>query len=781
MVFPFLAACGKKEEAVVEVGTSFESPWPSEEQWMVSSVVADLQGICALAGGKAAEGSVTAGKVDHEFQVGGVTLKMSPSCWDTASYQALLESWKPAPQSAAGPAPDLVHDLLTPTATGLQKANDAISARIAAAPADPLVHEEAAFLLGVFGIRENACQFGDLRPLVCRMTAHLAIASHLRKGAEPSTVGQWARVFYEYHTGRRIKARELAASMPAEGDGGRWKRVVEMLVTGDWRRAGDLDNPSLAEAIAISRAFQAHRGNPLMIEFLKNHKGLQEIPEWSRALSGPGKSVGDGRLAMNSALVMEFREIAEIFHTGEQPKPEKLAHFIGQEAPSRLVVGSDGPRVISNADWAAYFRRHLYYCSADIARFCIRKWGSMEGAVAWQQTVAPYFRKLPDHELIEPLVATKNADYQTSLKTTAEFIRHHPEKVPNGVWFDYRFPALEKVSAETRMPSQTPWFREVSPPGTAYDPTRRIRYEGIQGSTWVDHIKALHAVDPWNSELCYEMAENTGNNIESVKNAWGDLSEYSIRPLNQTLQGPKLTSDERIETLRTLFKIEPSAGLDLGEALVIAGRPEEAVAPYEGAFRDDADRVRVANTTRWLIYHYKSTGQDAKAREVADHNAEVFSARGLDSALALAIEEKDFKRAKKIAADIAERYDDPTYIPIAAWYAGGDKKALTRVFPDGLKEVAAADFDGSKPVKGIRIDSNSSVTRAVGLKAGDVILAIDGKRLETMPQYYMVLSSQLGPQTRIIYRRGKKIEEVGCQLPDRRLGVDVHVVGELAN
>lgn len=174
--------------------------------------------MATLAGPKPADWAAVAGKSNREYKVGGIKLTMSPSCWDLASYQPLLGSWKPSPQISSDHASDLLHDLLTPSATALQKANNAISLRIKAAPADPQVHEEAAFLLGVFGIRENARQFSDLRPLLCRMTAHLVFAQNLRGGAESSSAGRWAQVLYDYHAGRPLKARELMEQMQAAGN-----------------------------------------------------------------------------------------------------------------------------------------------------------------------------------------------------------------------------------------------------------------------------------------------------------------------------------------------------------------------------------------------------------------------------------------------------------------------------------------------------------------------------------------------------------------------------------
>jgi hypothetical protein len=772
-----LVSCEKAGESTNSVSrVKFDSPWANEEHWMVAGTVRDLQGMMKLCGAPAGADAALPTKNEREYRVGATTLRMAPSCWDIASYQNLLVTWKAAPQVPVDPPVDTLHALLTPTAKDLQQANERISARIKASPAAAEVHEEAAFLLGVFGMRENARQFGDLRPLLCRMTAHLALAEHLRGGGKPTLIGEWARVFHDYHAGRPMQARERMQSIAADADSGRWKRVLELLITKDWRRTSDLSEPSLAEALAHARALQVHCGNSQLMEFVGEREDLQGLPDWSRMLSDLGNTVEEGHLAMRSCIGMEFYEMAAIFKLGEDPDPAKIASFIGQQSESALVGGNGEPKVISDGDWAAYFRRHLFKNCADISYFVIRNWSSHEAAVEWEESVMAYCRKLPDCELLEPLVSTSEKDFHKDMKATAAFVLKHPERVPMGLWYDYQFPTLD-VGVQTWMPDQAAWFREVSPPGTAHDPTRRIRFKGIAGN-WIANIRKLHEIDPWNSELCYEIAENSGHSLEGVKAAWGEVREYSKRPLRQSLKGAGLTVAQRIETLKILVNLDPAAGLELGAVLVMEKRPEEAIQAYEAAYQKAEDRVSMSNRSRWMIYHYKSKGDDVKAREIADHHAEVYSASGLDAALALAIHEKDLKRARELAEALAERYGDESGLAKVAWFISGDEKALHQVFPGGFREVTLADFATVKNPAGCRVMDSSSTLRAVGMRPGDVIVAVDGKRVEDYPQYTLLMGWRLDPSVRLIYGRGGVYQEISCLLPDRLLQVELRGVGE---
>ncbi|RYD38544.1 MAG: hypothetical protein EOP85_16990, partial [Verrucomicrobiaceae bacterium] len=347
---PLLTGCGEKGSGHDEPTVKFDSPWTCEEHWMVSGIASDIRGMAKLAGAPVDAEEAVPGKKERQYQVGRISLTLSPSCWDIASYKPLLAGWKSSAATPSAPEGDLLNELLTPTAKVLQKANESISRRLRESPADPAAHEDAAFLLGVFALRDNARDFSDVRREVCRMTAHLVLAEHLRSGGKPSLNGQWAKVLFDYHAGRPRDAREQAAAIPQEGDSGRWKRVVDLLVTGDWRRMEDLAEPSLAEMIAHARALKLHRGNAVMMEFVTEHKTLQAIPEWSRLLSASGRSVEEGHMIMRSGLAMEKLEIGQVFQIGKNPKPEDMAKFLKSEGAAAFVGKEGEPRVIQDAD-----------------------------------------------------------------------------------------------------------------------------------------------------------------------------------------------------------------------------------------------------------------------------------------------------------------------------------------------------------------------------------------------------------------------------------------------
>jgi hypothetical protein len=292
---------------------------------------------------------------------------------------------------------------------------------------------------------------------------------------------------------------------------------------------------------------------------------------------------------------------------------------------------------------------------------------------------------------------------------------------------------------------------------------------------WLAGIKALHAIHPWDGLLCTELAENTGNTPAAIRAAWGTVFDYSVVPIRWILRNASLPLAERIVYLEKFAAIDPDENLILGEALVLAHRPDEAIKAYQQGFENASDRVRVANETQWMIHHYIEKGDLAAARKIVDHNTEVFSQSGLMSGVTFGIATKDFAFAQKHAADIEERYGDQC-ARVAVALATGDKKIENLVFADGRLTTTPAELESSGARSGQRVMNSSTVAVANGVCQGDVILAVDGTRVETYPQYISILGSRLDPEVSLIIRRGRKFLDIPAILPGRRLQVDLETV-----
>ena len=112
------------------------------------------------------------------------------------------------------------------------------------------------------------------------------------------------------------------------------------------------------EDLALAKATCFHRGSDSLRELVGNKKELQALPDWSRILLSANFSVDDGHLAMRFGPALELAEIGAIFKLGDKSTLSDHVRAINLPMTSSLVENGRAA-VISDGDWAQYFRRHI--------------------------------------------------------------------------------------------------------------------------------------------------------------------------------------------------------------------------------------------------------------------------------------------------------------------------------------------------------------------------------------------------------------------------------------
>ena len=81
------------------------------------------------------------------------------------------------------------------------------------------------------------------------------------------------------------------------------------------------------------------------------------------------------------------------------------------------------------------------------------------------------------------------------------------------------------------------------------------------------------------------------------------------------------------------------------------------------------------------------------------------------------------------------------------------------------------------PKDGVEIRQTGAKVRRWGLGQGDVIVGIDGWRVQTREQYLAALEFAFRPEVKFnAWHRGRYVE-VNARLPDRRLDVELVTLG----
>ena len=83
-------------------------------------------------------------------------------------------------------------------------------------------HEEAALLLGAFSLREASGKFFQIRGELCRITAHLAFARHLRADSNPSHAGRLAETILTLLYNNQADALAMSDAWPEANTSMSW-------------------------------------------------------------------------------------------------------------------------------------------------------------------------------------------------------------------------------------------------------------------------------------------------------------------------------------------------------------------------------------------------------------------------------------------------------------------------------------------------------------------------------------------------------------------------------
>jgi hypothetical protein len=233
--------------------------------------------------------------------------------------------------------------------------------------------------------------------------------------------------------------------------------------------------------------------------------------------------------------------------------------------------------------------------------------------------------------------------------------------------------------------------------------------------------------------------------------------------------------------------------------LVETGDLAGAASAYQRAFDLSSDRIRAANGSGWLVKHYLDEGQHERARAVAEEAGATASGSGLLTLARFHERTGDYQRSEAILEQERARYGGRPQYPaereeskdgaqdeddlIGFYYrmaykrklAGYESKFLKLAaddFPNGMERAELGSFSGF-PTDGVAILKTWPQAERVGLKAGDVIVALDGYRVRSQRQYLLVRGFSDDPELSLILFRHPGYLEVKARSANRLLGFEM--------
>ena len=529
-----------------------------------------------------------------------------------------------------GDASEIALDtLLEPTPATLLAENERLSRRLEENMRDALAHEEAALLLGVFGLREAAFTFRDRRAVLLRMASHLALARAIRGDAPSSETGVVARALSSALAGRQKELREELASWPS----GNWKSVLLTFSTEDWRDEAPSDR-FLVELVRF-RALMATLGATIALERMRDVVTGNDV-EWGRILAsdGSGELASASYIEKQIGLELAGAEEVALAHFGRSLRLPELSDALNAHAAG--MFGADGPRVLDWGLWAGFYQRHI--CGAILAYDGLYRYtyGMPDEAVSFGRQIDLVSSGLELNSIVQArrsrYVGGRVED-TIGMDDGIALARRYPELVNPTNWLFLEDTAGHMIR-KRGMPVSSEWFSTAVLATGALDGTEQRIDIFARSFHRAEALDALSSVAPEHVLVLREVAEQL-NKLEMDEDTYdelyarmGERPEYDLKALRD-LAEIAFEKGDRLHLFRRMCALDKHECAGLGWELAWYGQDEEALATFERFVDETTSEIRVCNNASWLVNYYYANGREEEALTLAERASDVFCSFGI--------------------------------------------------------------------------------------------------------------------------------------------------------
>lgn len=748
---------------------SIETEYRTEHEWAVRQTATDIDAMAAFADRRSPRSPEQ---------------PLPDTPWEPEAFAAVVNQSfgnTNAPPAIDGEAPDLYPALTALDIAALVESANVASKALATNMRDPRAHESAALVLGAFALREAADQFNDVRWALNRMTAHLAVAGALRGGEGASADGAIATATLSALANRQARA---SAELAALGTGtppeplNAWIRALNLRLTQDWRALPDPSQATRLEKLEYFRARRATVRRRRAVEDLET-VGEEIAADFGRIAQDGALGVQDGHRFISDALPLELEEAADAYQRVQgRPMPARLSEALNHRAAGLIV---ESPQVLPWGAWAEFFQRHIAMNIGMVDGFHRAMLGDYEGAEA---TKEDFDQRLGELTMF-PLgtlrrtkgTAATEAD-MTHVSKVVDLAATAPELIAYRAWVF--FEAGSKAESVPRsMPKATDWFALPSAK-VPYEAGHR-HSEGLRATGLA--LEALINAAPTDTVLLTAAAIGAAKD-PAVAHARGLLEQrhdYDLRALDSSLKTVTAAS-HRAVLLRKSCALSSRDCLELASVLARLGQEAQAAETYERAFADPLmDSVALAADAGWLVNYYHRNKRNADALALAERAASSGSWNGMTTYGRLLERLGRLDEAEKSIGEAAIGYK--SYEQLLGFYyrrveidrhtayEAKWKRWLAEVFPNGLQPEPTTTT--GTPKTGVFVYADSEASRKAGIRAGDIIVGLEGWRVDSFEQYRAINAFKDDePRVQLTLWRGQLIK-VDTQMPGRLFGTDI--------
>lgn len=709
------------------------TPYRTERAWAVQQITADIQEMAGKSG-------------PVSWNVGALT-PWNPDAKMVAFAAAQFGSVN----AIADDAPLDQYPALVQASPGyLFAASQDVSSALKQHMRNARAHEAAAIILGAFGLLEAADDFTDLRWVMNRMTAHLAVAAALRgPSGEPSIDGRLASALLAALANRQSTALDIVArlgDMTVDSPKAAWQRALTMRVTQDWQW---LKTPATATRLEKLEYFRARR---MTLPERRAGRELEDLREpdaadFARIVQSTISSVEDGYQFIADGVVRELQDLAVTYQREfNRPMSNPLPEVINDRAGRLMASGQ--PRILPWGAWAEFAQRHMAMTVADTDRFYRRTLGLPEKADSLNKTIDGVLRALRMFSvgsIGRRIGADATERDLTYFRDALDVLGAAPELVTVNYWKSFET-AARRERLSDRVPSAGSWFIE---------PSGEVPYDAAHRLPDPDAVplavhQALVDVAPYDVQVLWTANARQPQDAELYARANRLIRArvgYDLWAIDR--EADRSTRREDWEPhLRRGCELSPDRCIALAKRLAPIDEQAAAV-EYERALGHPAlDRVIAANNSEWLVFYYERNNEPERARALAETAADAYSHTALRTLARLRERRGDLEAASEVFEAIVKRYPQASETLAGFLYRRAVVHRDTRfakrweevrqaTFPNGLLPEPTAPV---KPVVGVNISRDSAAARRAQLRTGDIIVGVDGWRVDNKDQFEAVLA-----------------------------------------
>jgi hypothetical protein len=805
-------------------GAYFKTHWQDESQFIVETITADLAEMLYFAKNGAlpdpsifsvAAVETQAGfrvphyrlevKVDRAIAPVSVEINVDRPIWEPEIYQPLLASLARSlglGHPTAGASEEekaLPLELLrSPTAANILTENRELSKALQNGFQNPLLHERAALLIGLFGLRECSGDFYDVRTILCRATAHLALGRYFKVERRETLHGRVAETLLSTLMNNRSDAlRELAKIETSSVDLKFFVRSMKARNSLDYRNIKLDAQATLLERVSWCYAYAQAVDSDLAWKRLSERE-RQEYPEYCRIINSLHYDIETGHQLVDISVPLELKEIQQVYDSFHQKAPQKgeLIRALNDFPERCFSVSAKAPatvNVIGWGQWAMFLQRELCHAVEQNFNFLERKYAVPEQASTFSEQCDKLFNDLRLYPFVRRFNCTDSQSYHRSMDDGFIVTVNTPHMVSPQCW---NYLCYTGPNKELYKPNPNPhvneWHKHNPPPGTAYDPLPRMNHRSlIERSDSILQIEKLHQIAPSDRNISFNLVRlkyKGQETFEQVAQIYQPVLEFSSEAMG-------MVADRAHDHPLIFEKISLSAAqLDPSHFFALAdyfaGSDERKAAEYlEQGLQTSPDDVSGSYRAPWLVKYYLRNGEPEKARRLADRAAEIYSGSGLrakaefleltgQTSEAFEWYQKRRERygARESSNDLlafcyrqSRNTNDSRYEKI--W-----RSKSMQVFPRGVEGLTSLNLQ-EPPNDGVIVRAENRLVRQNGLQVGDVIVGVYGVRVRNLEQYLLARHFSLAPQIDLLVWRGTQYHTMKVSPPEHNFGAKFTTYG----